>query len=756
MDRGAMLRDKFNGNIRFRMLCAISFALIISTIVLSGVIAWNEGMALKNSQAANAQSLASFIAKLSKDALVMKDGIQLDAIVNEATKEDIVYTLVLDEQDRILTSQFASINYRSPRFTPILSGLPRDIELPDIIEAIKKKESISEISVPVMFDVMPIGKITIGISDYRIRQQIEKSILFVIAINLLVALVLGVVLFIASKKIVLDPIAELARATSSLGGGDLSVRVNVETSGEIQSLVDSFNQMLGTLEKATVSKEHMDKLIDSMIDTFIVVSGDGKILMANSAALALLGYEERELAGQPFDIVMADGPAKSERIMDEILSKGFIGNLEAEYRTKDGRRISMLFSGSTMPGKHNVTEIVCVAKDITKIKELEEELQKLRKLESVGVLAGGIAHDFNNLLQGVFGFISMAGMSIDDRGKALAALEKAEKALNTAVGLTGQLLTFSMGGKPVMKRIALPSLIANSVDFAMSGSGSDSRITVAKELWQVEADPGQIGQVIQNVVINAREAMPGGGTVEISAGNVDLSVGDHPLLPKGGKFVRIAVGDSGTGISEKHLSRIFEPYYTTKPKGSGLGLATSFSIVRNHGGMIDVKSEIGKGSTFSIYLPAREAVEASPGESRAGAAAPGRKGRILVMDDEEQVRDVAMGLIDALGHKVECAENGEVAIEKFRQARRSGTPFDIVILDLTIRGGMGGEEAIGKLREIDPDVAAIVSTGYSDNPVVSAYRSYGFTTYLNKPYTIQSLKESLDSLLGCGEGQPAA
>ena len=243
--------------------------------------------------------------------------------------------------------------------------------------------------------------------------------------------------------------------------------------------------------------------------------------------------------------------------------------------------------------------------------------------------------------------------------------------------------------------------------------------------------------------------------MEISAGNVDLPAGDHPLLPEGGKFVGIAVGDSGTGISGKHLSRIFEPYYTTKPKGSGLGLATSFSIVRNHGGMIDVKSEAGKGSTFSIYLPAREDGEALPGEPRSGSAAPGRKGRILVMDDEEQVRDVAMGLIDALGHKVECAENGEVAIEKFRQARRSGTPFDIVILDLTIRGGMGGEVAIGKLREIDPEVAAIVSTGYSDNPVVSEYRSYGFSTYLNKPYTIRSLKERLDSLLGCGEGRPA-
>jgi PAS domain S-box-containing protein len=743
-----MLKEKFSGNIRFRFLCVISLALVVSTIVLSSVIAWNEGVALKNSQAANGQSLASFIAKLSKDALVMHDGIQLDAIVNEANKDDIVYTLILDEQDKILTSQYASINYRSPRFTAILSGLPRDMELPEIIEAIKKRESVSEISIPIMYDIKPIGKIAIGVSDYRIRRQIEKTILFVVAINLAVALVLGIVLFTASKRIVLEPIAELARATSTLGGGDLSVRVNVDTSGEIRSLVDSFNQMLGNLEKVTVSKEYVDRIIDGMIDTLIVVSRDRRILLANSAALALLGYEEKELVGQPIDAVMDAGPARCERIMDEILSKGFIGNLETEYRTRDGRRVSMLFSGSTMAGKHGVTGIVCVAKDITEIKELEEELQKLRKLESVGLLAGGIAHDFNNLLQGVFGYISMARIGVDDREKTLAVLEKAEKALGNAVSLTGQLLTFSMGGKPVKKRISLPSMIEDSVNFAMSGSRSDSRITVDEGLRIVEADPGQIGQVIQNIVINAREAMPEGGTVEISAGNVDLLPGDNPLLPEGGKFVRLAVRDTGTGISEPHLSRIFEPYFTTKPKGSGLGLATSFSIVRNHGGVIEVKSGTGEGSTFSVFLPAIDAGEELPEESRSVAAAPGRKGRILVMDDEALVRDVAMGLVDALGHEVECAENGEVAVEKFRQARKSGKPFDVVILDLTVKGGMGGEEAIDRLRGIDPDVTAIVSTGYSDNPVVSDYRSYGFTTYLNKPYTIHSLKDSLDSLLG--------
>ncbi len=743
-----MLTEKFNKNIRFRFLVVISVILLASTIVLSSVIAWNEGMALKNSLVANGERLASFIAKLSKDAIVMNDDIQLDAIVNEANKDDIAYTYILDEEDNILTSQYASINYRSPRFVAILSGLPRDLELRELIEAIKKRESIIEISVPVMSYIKPIGTLTIGVSDYRIRQQIEKTILFVIAINICVALALGAVLFIASKKIVLDPVAELARATSTLGDGDLSVRVNVRTTGEIKSLVDSFNQMLGNLEKVTVSREHMRKIIDSMIDTLIVVSRDRKILLANNAALALLGYEEEEIAGKPIEIVFRGDRDAGGKIMDEIISKGFISNLETEYRTKSGNRVSMLFSGSTMTGKHNGSEIVCVAKDVTKVRELEEELQKLRKLESVGLLAGGIAHDFNNLLQGVFGYLSMARICVDDKEKALADLEKAEKALNTAIGLTGQLLTFSTGGKPVKKRIALPSVIENSVNFAMSGSHSAGRIAIEEDLRPVEADQGQIGQVIQNIVINAREAMPEGGVVEIAAGNVDLPPGGNPSLPEGGKFVRIAIKDSGPGISGRNLPRIFEPYFTTKPRGSGLGLATSFSIVRNHGGAIDVKSEPGKGATFVIYLPSSGDIVETAEETHAAVPAPGRKGRILVMDDEELVRDVARELMDFLGHEVEVAEDGEDAIEKFRQARKSGKPFDVVILDLTIKGGMGGEAAIGKLREIDPNVTAIVSTGYCDNPVISDYRSYGFATYLKKPYTIHTLEDSLNSILG--------
>jgi CheY-like chemotaxis protein len=324
-------------------------------------------------------------------------------------------------------------------------------------------------------------------------------------------------------------------------------------------------------------------------------------------------------------------------------------------------------------------------------------------------------------------------------------LERAEKALNMSVNLTSQLLTFSKGGKPVKMRISLIPLIENAARFALSGSNSDYRLTLDEGLWHVEADEGQIAQVVQNIVLNAGEAMPDGGTVEISARNVAIPKGSKPILPDGGKYVQTVIKDSGMGINEQYLSRIFDPYFTTKQKGSGLGLATSYSIVRNHGGLIEVTSEAGKGSSFSIYLPASEAVEEG---SQIPLPFGGRKGKILLMDDESMVRTVAMEMIEALGHEGEGAADGEDAIEKFREAIQSGRPFDIVILDLTVKGGMGGEQAIRKLQEIDPHVKAIVSSGYADNPVVSDYLSYGFAAFLNKPYRIDALRDSLNALLG--------
>jgi PAS domain S-box-containing protein len=381
--------------------------------------------------------------------------------------------------------------------------------------------------------------------------------------------------------------------------------------------------------------------------------------------------------------------------------------------------------------------------DITDQRRLEQELIESEKLESIGTLAGGIAHDFNNLLQGVFGFISMAKLTFDQKEKSLAMLMQAEKALHQSVNLTSQLLTFSKGGKPVKKVFALRPLIENSVAFALSGSRVTYKMVFDENLRVVEADEGQIGQVIQNIILNADQAMPLGGMIQVSVRNITAAA-IVPYVDLQGDLVEISIRDQGTGIPAEHLTRVFDPYFTTKEKGSGLGLATSYSIVKNHGGLVRVQSEVGKGTTFFIYLPA----SAAKGEETDRPAIPAttRTGRILVMDDEEMIRTVAGELLTTVGHEVAFAEKGETALEVYRAARDAGHPFDVVILDLTIRGGMGGLETLQKLTDIDPDVKAVVSSGYSDDAALSNYREQGFKAFLKKPYNMEELQNTLNAL----------
>ncbi len=479
---------------------------------------------------------------------------------------------------------------------------------------------------------------------------------------------------------------------------------------------------------------------------------DGTVTYFNEFAERFFGYSADEIIGMSvIGTIVPPVESGTNRDLSEMINailsdpKRYAEN-ENENMTCDGRRVFVHWTNRVVLGADGEpVAVLSIGRDITERRQAAEERLKLQKLESLGVLAGGIAHDFNNLLQGIFGYMTMARLNLDHKEKALALLDQAGKALEMSANLAGQLLTFSKGGKPVKKRIVLMKMIDNSVKFALSGSRVEHRLALQKGLWAVEADEGQLGQVIQNIVMNAAEAMPEGGTIEISAGNVEIPKGNKPALPDGGQFVRIQIRDTGVGIPDQHLSKIFDPYFTTKQKGSGLGLASSYSIVRNHGGVIEVSSEQGRGSSFTIYLPACETGEEKAAE--AAGPATGRSGRILLMDDEEVLRDVAKAMIEELGHHVESASDGKAALEKFMQEKEAGRPFDIVIFDLTVKGGMGGEEAIRILRRTDPEVKAIVSSGYADNPVISDFRSYGFAAYLNKPYSINALKDSLNSLL---------
>ena len=463
----------------------------------------------------------------------------------------------------------------------------------------------------------------------------------------------------------------------------------------------------------------------------------------------LFGIDEaydRSVAGW-LALIHPDDRTMIDYYLNEVIGQG--GTFDREYRIirhndKVERWVygtgKIEFDVQGRPLKMHVT-----IQDITDRKKMEEQLRQSQKLEAIGTLAGGIAHDFNNLLQGVFGYISIAKLNAANKDKSIAALEQAEKALHMSVNLTTQLLTFSKGGKPVKKKIALQPLIENSVRFALSGSSTDYRINLDSDLGHVEADEGQIGQVIQNIVLNADQAMSMGGTIVITAKNLHASKKGIPQLPKEGKYVEISIKDNGIGISEEYLSKIFDPYFTTKSQGSGLGLATCYSIIKNHGGVIHVTSKVGCGTTFYVYLPAIEAEIEAP---QAAEFSPFTgKGRILLMDDEEMIREIAGEMIKVLGHEVEFAECGEEAIEKYKDALESGNPYDIVILDLTIRGGMGGRETIERLLAVNPGIEAIVSSGYSDDAVVSDHHNYGFSTHLAKPYKLEELRDALNNLL---------
>jgi len=377
---------------------------------------------------------------------------------------------------------------------------------------------------------------------------------------------------------------------------------------------------------------------------------------------------------------------------------------------------------------------------------MEFELTRASKLESLGLLAGGIAHDFNNLLGAIMGNLSLAMLDVDPANPAAHQLAKAEQASLRAQELTRQLLTFSRGGAPVKKLIALSGVISEAAGISLQSSRVLHELAIPRDLWPVEADEGQMMQVFNNLLINADQAMPSGGIIRISAQNITLGPGND--LPLGaGRYVKISVADEGTGIPAEHIVKVFDPFFTTKQKGSGLGLAASYSIIRKHEGLITVESEPGRGTTFHVYLPASQGDVTYAWRDNTFTKG---NGHILVMDDEEEMRNTTGDMLMRLGYTVDYAGEGGEAIAKYRQAQEAGRPFGAVIMDLTVPGGMGGKEAVRKLLEIDPAARIIVSSGYSHDPVMSDFRSYGFQGVVTKPYRLRDLSEVVAAVIRSG------
>jgi PAS domain S-box-containing protein len=507
-------------------------------------------------------------------------------------------------------------------------------------------------------------------------------------------------------------------------------------------------------ESLATEKERLAVTLRSIGDGVITTDTAGRVVLVNKAAELLTGWPQQEALGKPLGSVFTIVHEKTRKPLtapiEQVLSTGRIAELtnHTVLISRDSTERIIEDSAAPITDASGATiGVVLAFRDVTEKKIVESERAKAERVESIGVLAGGIAHDYNNLLTAILGNINLARSLVQrsETEKAAARLAEAERASLRAKDLTRQLLTFSKGGAPVKKAASIAELIRESAFFALRGTNVEAVFTIPADLWTLEVDEGQMSQVINNLIINAVQAMPGGGgTIQVRAGNVAVRQGDAlPLAP--GTYVLIEIEDQGCGIPRENLKRIFDPYFTTKERGTGLGLATSYSIIKKHDGYIAVDSVLKAGTTFRIYLPAfhGEVVQETKPQEQDHEGT----GRVLIMDDDALLLEVAGEMLKSLGYEVGTARDGVAAVQLYHQARKEGRPFAAVIMDITVPGGMGGKDAVTLLRKIDPSIKAIVSSGYSNDSILADFRSHGFSGMLVKPYQAQELGAALSAVL---------
>ena len=513
---------------------------------------------------------------------------------------------------------------------------------------------------------------------------------------------------------------------------------------EVISIVRDITKRVDAETALKNSEKRFRDLADLLPEAIFETDMNMIYTYANKKAFEIFGYNQND-----FDkgILCLDLIIPSERELGrQNIMRKFHGDVEAssEYTglRKDGTTFPILLHSSPLFKDGLPSGIRGIVIDMTIQKRIDESFYQTQKLESIGLLAGGIAHDFNNLILGLFGSVEIARNEIASGNceSAENALCNSMTAFNRAKDLTHQLLTFAKGGIPNKKTGDIKKTIQESAQFALSGSNIAYKFEYEDNLPLCNFDPNQISQVIENIVINAKQAMSDRGTILIKAESTAADKNLNEFIYSG-KYIKISIKDSGIGIPEEYRKKIFDPFFTTKPNGSGLGLATSWSIIKRHDGVLTLESELGKGSTFSIYLPVSiETICCEDGKIKQERK---NHGKILVMDDEFLIREVAGKMLTDAGFTVEKAATGEEAVDLYKKALISGLKFDAVILDLTIPGGMGGKETVDKLIQIDPAVIAIASSGYSEDAIISNPSEHGFAASVPKPYLKDMLAETV-------------
>jgi PAS domain S-box-containing protein len=582
------------------------------------------------------------------------------------------------------------------------------------------------------------------VSAFRPMSWWEEALFDAAVLVMLISPVLYFFLF----KPLIQHISLRSKAEDDLQSAyhDMERRVQDRTA-ELDDANEQLKRDIAERQKALKQLQEMElryrTLFETSSDGILLIDIDGNMIAFNEAAHSQLGYTSEEFKQLSLhDIDPVQSPEEIEASIKHVLETGK-AEFQVKHKARDGswRDVLVITQVIELAGR---SAFHTIWRDITEQKKKEEELLKIEKLESIGVLAGGLAHDFNNLLTGILGNISIIKMAPDLDAAIRSRLNEAKAVALKAKGLTQQLLTFSTGGAPIKKTASIHDLIQESCNFALGGSNVKCEYDIPDDLWPVYIDEGQMSQVMHNLIINADHAMPQGGTVTIRCRNSVVNETNDLQLSEG-SYVKISMRDEGEGIAEEHIQKIFDPYFTTKQSGSGLGLASAYSIINRHDGHILVESERGKGTVFTIYLKAsdKKMLDRTVSNDKIVQG----DGRILLMDDEETVIRSTSVMLNVLGYKVKSVKNGEEALAAFREGLHDDHPYDAIIMDLTIPGGKGGKETIGELLEIDPGAKVIVSSGYSNDPVMANFEQYGFSAVLVKPYEVVEFSRVLHSVI---------
>ncbi len=773
------------------------FAIGIGSVVSRHVFLGEYSKALREKTFVVAENLRENLNKLQNMGIPVHELVGFERQCQDAVARflELSYAMVVDPGGKIL-------------FQNDSSEALKEISRPDVLQAVSNAsdsylelwngdEKYCDIYVPV-FGLRDehVATVRLGFPARYVSERISPSVshsflAFVVSLAFAVCLVVTCLHVWINRPLgrLLEVIREIIE-----GGPGTGRKVEVLSQDEIGQLASAFNRMIAELnsshEKITrysaeleekvaertarledmnarlqsdivekqraqeallESERRYRELADLLPQPVYETDPKGNLGFVNRALSGCFGYGREDFAGgvNLLDLVVEEDRTK---ILGDLYRNAETKNrIDLEYTAvrKDGSRFPLAISASLVFCDGAIAGLRGIMLDLTERKAAEEEQVKIQRLESLGILAGGIAHDFNNILTVIAGNVSLAESCLPPQSEASEILDEAARASRQAESLTRQLITFSTGGAPVKRTDSIKETLHDAVRFGLAGSKVKADVQTDPDLWYAEFDVGQMHQVITNLVVNAKEAMPDGGVVSVSATNEFVPAGRNPSL-KEGHYIRISIRDGGVGIPAETLPKIFDPFFSTKDRGSqkgmGLGLTTCYSIVKKHEGDVVVESEPQRGTTVRVFLPALSPPAPERSAAKKAEPAPAGKGRVLMMDDEKTILKMVGKMMNRLGYDVETAQEGAEAIERYRLAKEQGVPFDVVILDLTVPGGMGGLEALKTLREMDPGLKAVVTTGYSNDPVVSNHADFGFDAAIIKPFRLRELGDTIQSL----------